>query len=215
VGFAIRFSPLDSPPSHIPSDGLLVGPTPERPRGPLLIFRKIHLYAKTKKSTHGHQTTKPFCTQFYNASSDYSSRSAEFNGGGLAGHRRLWRAGGRLEAGSRVGRPTLDRPTYPRPTDLPLDPSRPPTLYLPYTSPAFRQPSCLPQGQQRAAERPVQLSSLSCTRWHRLLRRPRPGAQVDLPDPSVRKFQPAIAHSPASQPAQDLASCNPDQKELP
>jgi hypothetical protein len=124
-------------------------------------------------------------------------------------------------------RPTLDlrggkdflrgqvQPAYPRPTDLPLDPLRPPTLYLPYTSPTFKQPSCLPQGQQRAAEWPVQLSSLSCTCWHRLPRRPRPGAQVDLPDPSVRKFQPAIAHSPASQPAQDLASCNPNQKELP
>ena len=39
-----------------------MGRTPDRARGPLLIFRKIHLYGKTKKSTHGHQTTKPFCT---------------------------------------------------------------------------------------------------------------------------------------------------------
>ena len=34
-------------------------------RGPLSVFRKIHLYGKTKKSTHGHQTTKPFCTHFF------------------------------------------------------------------------------------------------------------------------------------------------------
>jgi hypothetical protein len=33
--------------------------TPDRARGPLFIFRKIHLYGKTKKSTHGHQTAKP------------------------------------------------------------------------------------------------------------------------------------------------------------
>jgi hypothetical protein len=39
-----------------------VGRTPDRVRGLLFIFRKIHLYGKTKKSTHGHQTTKPFCT---------------------------------------------------------------------------------------------------------------------------------------------------------
>jgi hypothetical protein len=52
-------------PSHIPSETVLVGRTPELPRGPLFIFRKIHLYGKTKKSTHGHQTTKPFCTHFF------------------------------------------------------------------------------------------------------------------------------------------------------
>ena len=52
-------------PSHIPTDGLLVGRTPDRARGPLFIFRKIHLYGKTKKSTHGHQTAKPFCTHFF------------------------------------------------------------------------------------------------------------------------------------------------------
>ena len=34
--------------------------TPEQARVPLLIFRKIHLYGKSKKSTHGHQTVKPF-----------------------------------------------------------------------------------------------------------------------------------------------------------
>jgi hypothetical protein len=42
--------------SHRSSDGFPVGGTPGRARGPLLIFRKIHLYGKTKKSTHGHQT---------------------------------------------------------------------------------------------------------------------------------------------------------------
>ena len=51
-------------PSHIPTDGLFVGRTPDRARGPLFAFRKIHLYGKTKKSTHGHQTAKPFCTHF-------------------------------------------------------------------------------------------------------------------------------------------------------
>jgi hypothetical protein len=49
---------------HIPTDGLLVGRTSDRARGPLFIFRKIHLYGKTKKSTHGHQTAKPFRTHF-------------------------------------------------------------------------------------------------------------------------------------------------------
>ena len=95
------------PPSHIPSDGLLVGRTPERARGPLLIFRKIHLYGKTKKSTHGHQTTKPFCTHFFNASSDYSILDPLSQWWWSRWPGRLWRARGRLEAGSRVGRPTL------------------------------------------------------------------------------------------------------------
>jgi hypothetical protein len=49
---------------YIPTDGLLVGCTPGRARGPLFIFRKIHLYGKTKKSTHGHQTAKPLRTHF-------------------------------------------------------------------------------------------------------------------------------------------------------
>ena len=39
-----------------------MGRTPDRARGPLFIFRKIHLYGKTKKSTHGHQTAKPLRT---------------------------------------------------------------------------------------------------------------------------------------------------------
>ena len=35
-------------PSHIPSETVLVGRTPGLPRGPLFIFRKIHLYGKTR-----------------------------------------------------------------------------------------------------------------------------------------------------------------------
>ena len=87
-------------PSHIPSDGLLVGRTPDRARGPLLIFRKILNYGKTKKSTHGHQTTKPFCTHFSHASSEYSFSHADSNGTTLVAARRLWRA---VRGRSRVG----------------------------------------------------------------------------------------------------------------
>jgi len=79
-------------PSHIPSETVLVGRTPELPRGPLFIFRKIHLYGKTKKSTHGHQTTKPFCTLFFkSAYTDYFDQG-EFNGGGRILVRGLWEA---------------------------------------------------------------------------------------------------------------------------
>ena len=46
-------------PSHIPSETVLVGRTPGLPRGPLFIFRKIHLYGKSVKSTHGHTKKKP------------------------------------------------------------------------------------------------------------------------------------------------------------
>lgn len=67
VGLCFRLSTSTSlPPSHIPTDGLLVGRTPERARGPLSIFRKILYYGKTKKSTHGYQTAKPFCTPHNN-----------------------------------------------------------------------------------------------------------------------------------------------------
>jgi hypothetical protein len=69
-----------------------VGRTPELPRGPLFIFRKIHLYGKTKKSTHGHQTTKPFCTHFFkSAYTDYIDQG-ESSGGGPVFMRRLWEA---------------------------------------------------------------------------------------------------------------------------
>jgi hypothetical protein len=50
------------PPSHIPSETVLVGRTPEPARGPLFIFRKILNYGKTKKSTHDHRTAKPYRT---------------------------------------------------------------------------------------------------------------------------------------------------------
>lgn len=77
--------------SHIPSETVLVGRTPELPRGPLFIFRKIHLYGKTKKSTHGHQTTKPFCTHFFkSAYTDYFDQG-ESNGGGPIFVRGPWR----------------------------------------------------------------------------------------------------------------------------
>lgn len=47
---------------HIPTDQLPVRGTPDGARAPLFIFRKIHLYGETKKSTHGHRTQKPHCT---------------------------------------------------------------------------------------------------------------------------------------------------------
>jgi len=79
-------------PSHIPSETVLVGRTPEPSRGPLFIFRKIHLYGKTKKSTHGHQTTKPFCTHFFkSAYTDYFDQG-ESDGGGPVFVRGLWEA---------------------------------------------------------------------------------------------------------------------------
>lgn len=109
VGLQFRLSTSFSlPPSHIPSDGLLVGRTPERARGPLSIFRKIHLYGKTKKSTHGHQTTKPFCTHFHNLVSEYAFSHADSNGAALVVARPSWRAAGRFEVGRyRVGQTYL------------------------------------------------------------------------------------------------------------
>lgn len=47
---------------HIPTDQLPVRGTPDGARAPLFIFRKIHLYGETKKSTHGHQDQIPYCT---------------------------------------------------------------------------------------------------------------------------------------------------------
>ena len=96
-GVAVRTSPTVSSrpgllPSHIPSGGLLVGSTRPGARAPLLIFRKIHLYGKTKKSTHDHQTAKPYCTHFPHASSEYITERCGSNGGGLASWRGLWRA---------------------------------------------------------------------------------------------------------------------------
>jgi hypothetical protein len=90
-------------PSHIPSETVLVGRTPELPRGPLFIFRKIHLYGKTKKSTHGHQTTKPFCTHFFkSAYTDYFDQGKS-NGGGPILMRGPWRPWEVIEVGYRVG----------------------------------------------------------------------------------------------------------------
>ena len=71
-GSVLWLSPLHFPspgsfffvPSYLPTEELLVADTPDRARAPLFIFRKIHLYGKTKKSTHGHQNQKPYCTHF-------------------------------------------------------------------------------------------------------------------------------------------------------
>lgn len=61
-------------PSHIPSDPLLARSTPRRARGPILIFRKIHLYGETKKSTHGHTTAQPTCTHCRHSARDARPR---------------------------------------------------------------------------------------------------------------------------------------------
>lgn len=58
-----RSGSLGQSPQVLPSRRLtdpIGGPaTPPRVPGPLFIFRKIHLYGKTKKSTHGHTTQTP------------------------------------------------------------------------------------------------------------------------------------------------------------
>jgi hypothetical protein len=64
--------PLDTPPPHIPSDPVDDPALPPGARGPLFIFRKINLYGKTKKSTHGHTNEKPICTEKSFASSEIS-----------------------------------------------------------------------------------------------------------------------------------------------
>jgi hypothetical protein len=51
-------------PPHILTDPLLAQSTPHGPRVPLLNFRKIPLYGKTKKSTHDHTNHLPFRTTF-------------------------------------------------------------------------------------------------------------------------------------------------------
>jgi hypothetical protein len=51
-------SAASAPLSHRCSDPLAPRRTPRPAPGPLLIFRKIHLYGKTKKSTHGHTNHK-------------------------------------------------------------------------------------------------------------------------------------------------------------
>ena len=71
----------------------MVGCTPGRVPGPPLVFRKMIYYGKTKKSTHGHRTTLPFCTHF--ALATQSSQSYR--------------------------NPTADLPcTYPIPTSYPV-----------------------------------------------------------------------------------------------
>ena len=58
-----------APPPHIPYDPIDDPTLPAGARGPLFIFRKIHLYGKTKKSTHGHTNDIPTRTEKSFASS--------------------------------------------------------------------------------------------------------------------------------------------------
>ena len=110
------------PPSHIPSETVLVGRTPEPARGPLFIFRKILNYGKTKKSTHGHQTTKPFCTHFFKSLPTDQIDQGESNGGGPDLVRGLWPSRKAIEVGCRVA-------SSQRESGLPCSYSIP-TLYL-------------------------------------------------------------------------------------
>ena len=110
------------PPSHIPSETVLVGRTPEPARGPLFIFRKIHLYGKTKKSTHGHQTTKPFCTHFFKSLPTDQIDQGESDGGSPDLVRGLWPSRKAIEVGCRVA-------SSQRESDLPCTYTGP-TLYL-------------------------------------------------------------------------------------
>ena len=60
-----RGCPGGEPPlSHIPTGPIGGSGSPAGARGPLFIFRKIHLYGKTKKWTHGHTTELPTCAPF-------------------------------------------------------------------------------------------------------------------------------------------------------
>jgi hypothetical protein len=68
-----------------------VGRTPLLPRGPLFIFRKIHVFGKKKKSTHGHQTTKPFCTHFFKSAYTSYFDQGESDGGSPVVMRGPWR----------------------------------------------------------------------------------------------------------------------------
>lgn len=95
------------PPSHIPSEGVLVGRTPGRLRGPLFIFRKIHLYGKTKKSTHGHTNVKPFRTQILNFSQADRAGFEEQNDARLPSQGRLGRPPETVKVGLQGRSPTL------------------------------------------------------------------------------------------------------------
>src|SRR6478735_4929412 len=62
----LRLSPsAPAPLSHRCTDPHLPSCTPRSAPGPLLIFRKIHLYGKSKKSTHDHQTARPIYMTFF------------------------------------------------------------------------------------------------------------------------------------------------------
>lgn len=56
---------LFCPPSHSPSGQFCGVGRQNWVRGRIPIFRKIHLYGKSAKSTHGHQTARPISTFFF------------------------------------------------------------------------------------------------------------------------------------------------------
>jgi hypothetical protein len=108
---------LRLPPPHRLTDPIGGAATLPAARGPLLIFRKIHLYGKTKKSTHGHRER--------NAATRGARRSREMRPygrprAGAPGRRcRDRRRASRRRAAERyrVGRVVQGRPrsTYPTP----------------------------------------------------------------------------------------------------
>jgi len=85
---------------HVPTGGVLVGPTPDRARARVNGFRKIHLYGKTKKSTHGHTNPKPFCTRFFQSLHARRAGSGEHNDTRQPFPRRPGRALRRVEVGA-------------------------------------------------------------------------------------------------------------------
>jgi hypothetical protein len=56
---------LSAGPSHSPTDPTDGLKMPHPVRCPNFFFRKINLYGKTKKSTHGHTTPRPFDLPFW------------------------------------------------------------------------------------------------------------------------------------------------------
>lgn len=91
----------DSP--HRPSATKTGARTPDWVRVPLCIFRKIHLYAKSKKPTHDHQTVTPFGTHFFDLGSTYAIGRCDSNGAHETFHRRLVKALHAFEVRYRVG----------------------------------------------------------------------------------------------------------------
>ena len=138
-----------------------MGRTPGTARGPRFIFRKIHLYGKTKKSTHGHQTTLPKCTNFWERGQTGSLFPKDSKNAVLSSIRRTWRPRRAREVGLQgrpVHRPTLHPPTYPAHilptypgvTDLPCTTHRPRTRET-HPSEKWKRPS-LPRQTSHADE---------------------------------------------------------------